>query len=133
MKIIVAPVTAIATLGTLALAPAAQADPYPRSIETQCSATVADSRIRPDQDARVRFTWTAEGNASPGGPVDWVVRRNGRVYDRGSFNSGGGTRSFRFQFSKGNYRVIFQTDTPRTSVFRNCSDSTPTIKVRNRF
>lgn len=125
--------TTIAALGTLAVAPAAQADPYPRSVDTQCVAVTASTKVAPGETVRVKFKWTAEGNANPKGTVNFVAKRkNGVVVKRGSFFSPAKatTKTVALSFPKGNYTVQFRTATGPNSVFQNCSASTDTIRVR---
>jgi hypothetical protein len=134
---VAAATTTVAALGLTLLAPAAQADPYPRSIDTSCVAVAADTTVGPGDKVKVKFKWTAEGNITPKGDVKFVVTRKGTgTVERGSFFSGAKKQSsirvFRFA-RKGNYYVQFQTTTNSKSVFRNCSTSTSKIKVRKNF
>jgi hypothetical protein len=128
--------TTIAALGSLVLAPAAQADPYPRSIDTQCVA-FADGTVAPSANARVRFTWTADGNVAPSGSVRFVVKRaNGVIVKRGSIwkPARRDTKRVKLTFdTPGNFIVKFRTNTGPSSVFQNCKATTDTIKVRERF
>ncbi|WP_374457519.1 hypothetical protein [Nocardioides sp.] len=129
--------TTLVALGSLVMAPAAQADPYPRSIDTSCVAVADDTQVAPGEAVKVKFKWTAEGNVTPKGTVKWTVRntKTGTV-ETGSFWSGAAkkavTKTFTFA-SKGNYYVEFDTKAQKTSVFKNCSTSTSKIKVRKRF
>ncbi|WP_210438958.1 hypothetical protein [Nocardioides xinjiangensis] len=134
---VAAATTTIAALGSLVVAPAAQADPYPRSIDTECVAVAADTTVGPGDTVKIKFKWTADGNITPKGRVEYVVRRvRTGVVETGSFWSGAAnkaqTKNFSFE-RKGNYYVEFDTAAKSTSVFRNCSASTAKIKVRNRF
>ena len=129
--------TTFAALGSLLIAPAAQADPYPRSIETNCVVNVEDNTISPSANARVRFTWTADGNVSPRGSVKFVVKKanNGVVVKRGSFFIPKNTDSKKFNLlfeNQGKFIVKFRTNTGPSSVFQNCETTTDAIKVRGR-
>ncbi len=129
--------TTIATLGSMLVAPAAQAAPYPRSVDTDCIAVADDNRVRPREQVKVKFKWTAEGNLTPSGRVEYAVIRKGTgVVDRGAFYSNSRSESsvnfFRFSRS-GTYYVRFATDTRRDSIFRDCSTSTSPIKVDRRY
>jgi hypothetical protein len=137
-KTAIAAATTFAALSTMLIAPAAHAEPYPRSINTQCVANVADNTISPSANARVRFTWTADGNVSPRGSVKFVVKRanNGVVVKRGSFfvPRSTETKTFKLAFeNEGKFLVKFRTNTGPSSVFQNCQVSTENIKVRDRF
>jgi hypothetical protein len=129
--------TTFAALSTMLVAPA-HAAPYPRSIDTQCVANVADNTISPSANARVRFTWSADGNVSPRGSVKYVVKKanNGVVVKRGSFFKPRSLQTKRFKLAfedKGRFIVKFRTNTGPSSVFQNCQVATETIKVRDRF
>lgn len=137
-KTALAAATTIAALGSMLIAPAAQAAPYPRSIDTQCVVNVEDNTISPSANARVRFTWSADGNVSPRGSVKFVVKKanNGVVVKRGSFFKPTGTKtvSNKLVFEKaGRFIVKFKTNAGPSSVFQNCQVSTETIKVSKRF
>ena len=137
-KTAIAAATTFAAFSTMLIAPAAQAAPYPRSINTQCVVNVEDNTISPSANARVRFTWTADGNVSPRGSVKFIVKRanNGVVVKRGSFYMSKNirTKSFKLAFEdQGKYTVKFRTNTGPSSVFQNCETSTDTIKVRTSF
>jgi hypothetical protein len=130
--------TTITAFGSmLVVAPAANADPYPRSIDTECVAVAADVTVRPGQRVKVRFKWTADGNLTPRGTVKYTVtRKKTGTVERGSFWSGAQNQTQKRFFSferKGNYYVDFRTTLGPQSVFRNCSASTEKIKVRNKF
>jgi hypothetical protein len=130
--------TTLAALGSMLIAPAAQADPYPRSVNTNCVVNVEDNTISPSSNARVRFTWTADGNVSPRGSVKFVVKKanNGVVVKRGSFFKPKGTKTVTNKLvfeDAGKFIVKFRTNTGPSSVFQNCQVATETIKVRNRF
>lgn len=133
---VAAATTTIAALGSMLIGPAAQADPYPRSIDTECVAVAADSKVGPGDRVKVKFKWTAEGNITPKGKVKYaVIRKGSGTVERGSFWSGATKQSSVNVFSfarRGNYYVEFQTATSKQSVFRNCSTSTSKIKVRGR-
>jgi hypothetical protein len=136
-KTAIAAATTFAALSTMLIAPAAQADPYPRSIDTACVAVAADSKVGPGDRVKVKFKWTAEGNITPKGRVNYtVIRKRTGTVDKGFFWSGAKKQSsvkyFRFART-GNYYVEFETATKASSVFRNCSASTSKIKVRKRF
>ena len=133
----IAAATTFAALSTVLIAPAAQADPYPRSIDTECVAVAADTKVGPGDRVKVKFKWTADGNITPKGRVDYTVTRvRTGVVEKGSFWSGAAnktqTRNFTFERT-GNYYVEFETKAKATSVFRNCSASTEKIRVRKRF
>ena len=136
-KTAIAAATTFAALSTMLIAPAAQADPYPRSVDTECVAVAADTKVGPGDSVKVKFKWTADGNITPKGRVSYTVTRvrTGTV-ESGSFWSGAAnrtqTRNFTFERT-GNYYVEFQTKAKATSIFRNCSASTEKIKVRKRF
>jgi hypothetical protein len=137
-KTAIAAATTFAALSTMLIAPSAHAEPYPRSIDTQCVVNVEDGTISPSANARVRFTWTADGNVSPRGSVKFVVKRanNGVVVKRGSFFMGRSTESKAFKLAfedEGKFIVKFRTNTGPSSVFQNCEATTDTIKVRDRF
>jgi hypothetical protein len=129
--------TTLAALGSMMIAPAAHADPYPRSVDTECVAVAADVTVGPGDDVKVKFKWTADGNLTPKGRVAYTVTRvrTGTV-ETGSFWSGAAnrtqTRIFSFKRT-GNYYVEFETKAQTTSIFRNCSASTEKIKVRKSF
>lgn len=129
--------TTLVALGSLVLAPAAQADPYPRSIDTECVAVAADTKVGLGDAVKVKFKWTADGNITPKGRVDYTVTRvrTGEV-DSGTFWSGAAkkaqTKTFSFERT-GNYYIEFSTKAQKTSVFKNCSASTDKIKVRKGF
>lgn len=133
---VAAATTTIAALGSMLIAPAAQAAPYPRSIDTQCVAVAADSKVAPGDRVKVKFKWTAEGNITPKGRVNYTVIRKGTgKVEKGFFWSGAKKQASVNFFSfarRGNYYVEFQTATSKDSVFRNCSTSTSKIKVRGR-
>ena len=129
--------TTFAALGSLLIAPAAQADPYPRSIDTECVAVASDTTVGIGDSTKVKFKWTADGNITPKGTVKYaVIRKGSGTIEKGSFWSGGAnrtqTRTFSFE-RRGNYYVEFQTKTQDTSIFRNCSASTEKIKVRKKY
>ena len=126
--------TTLVALGSLVISPAAQADPYPRSVDTQCIAVAADTKVGPGDRVKVKFKWTADGNVTPKGRVSFTVtrKRTGTV-ERGWFwASGTKKRNFSFE-RRGNYVVRFATAAPDDSILRNCSARTAKIKVRNRF
>ncbi len=129
--------TTITALGSMLIAPAAHASPYPRSIDTSCVAVAADSTVGPGDRVKVKFKWIAEGNVTPKGRVNYVVIRKGSgTIEKGFFWSGAKKQSSVNYFSfdrRGNYYIKFKTSTSSQSVFRNCSASTSKIKVRNRF
>ena len=136
-KTVIAAATTFAALSTMLIAPAAQADPYPRSIDTACVAVAADTKVGPGDRVKVKFKWTADGNITPKGRVNYtVIRKRTGVVEKGFFWSGAKkqatVRYFRFART-GNYYVEFETAAKRTSVFRNCEASTSKIKVRKRF
>jgi hypothetical protein len=136
-KTAIAAATMFAALSTMLVAPAAQADPYPRSVDTECVAVAADTTVGPGDSVKVKFKWTADGNITPKGRVKYtVIRKRTGVVDTGTFWSGAAnktqTRIFRFERT-GNYYVEFQTQAKATSIFRNCEASTEKIKVRKRF
>lgn len=136
-KTAIAAATMFAALSTMLVAPAAQADPYPRSVDTECVAVAADTTVGPGDSVKVKFKWTADGNITPKGRVDYtVIRKRTGTVERGSFWSGAAnktqTRTFSFKRT-GNYYVEFQTKAKATSIFRNCEASTEKIKVRKRF
>ena len=129
--------TTLLALGSLVIAPAAQADPYPRSIDTECVAVAADTKVAPGEAVKIRFKWTAEGNITPKGTVKYVVtRKKTGTVESGSFWSSatkkGVTKTFTFKRT-GNYYVEFDTKAQKTSVFKNCSATTAKIKVRKGF
>ena len=136
-KTAIAAATTFAALSTTLVAPAAQAAPYPRSIDTQCIAVAADSKVGINERVKVKFKWTADGNITPKGRVKYTVTRvrTGTV-ETGTFWSGAANRVqkrfFRFKRT-GNYYVEFQTQAKASSIFRNCSASTEKIKVRKKF
>ena len=134
---VAAATTTIAALGSMLVAPAAQANPYPRSIDTSCVAVAADTKVGPGDEVKVKFKWTADGNITPKGRVNYVVtRKGGGTVEKGFFWSGAKKQSSINYFSfdrRGNYYIDFETGAMNTSVFRNCSASTSKIKVRNRF
>jgi hypothetical protein len=130
--------TTFAALSTMLIAPTAHAEPYPRSIDTQCVVNVEDNTISPSSNARVRFTWSADGNVSPRGSVKFIVKKanNGVVVKRGSFFKPKGTKTVTNKLlfeNEGKFIVKFKTNTGPSSVFQNCQVSTETIKVRDRF
>jgi hypothetical protein len=136
-KTAIAAATMFAALSTVLVAPAAQADPYPRSVDTECVAVADDTRVGPGEAVKVKFKWTADGNITPKGRVKYtVIRKRTGVVDTGFFWSGAAnktqTRIFRFKRT-GNYYVEFQTKAKATSIFRNCEASTEKIRVRKRF
>lgn len=136
-KTAIAAATTFAALGSMLIAPAAQAAPYPRSVDTACVAVAADSKVGPGDRVKVKFKWTADGNITPKGRVKYTVTRvrTGTV-ETGTFWSGAANRTqkrfFRFKRT-GNYYVEFQTQAKASSIFRNCSASTEKIKVRKKF
>ena len=129
--------TTLVALGSLVISPAAQADPYPRSVDTQCIAVAADTKVGPGDRVKVKFKWTADGNITPKGRVKWtVMRKKTGVVQQGSFWSGAKKQATTKRFSferKGNYYIEFETATKASSIFRNCTATTSKIKVRNRF
>lgn len=136
-KTAIAAATTFAALSTMLIAPAAQADPYPRSVDTVCVAVAADTKVGPGDRVKVKFKWTAEGNITPKGRVGYtVIRKRTGVVETGSFWSGAQDKTsvkfFRFKRT-GNYFVEFETKAKASSIFRNCSASTDKIKVRKRF
>jgi len=136
-KTAVAAATTFAALSTMLIAPAAQADPYPRSIGTQCVAVAADSKAGPGDRVKVKFKWTAEGNITPKGRVNYTVtRKKTGTVEKGFFWSGAQKQAtskfFRFKRT-GNYHVEFASAAKASSVFRNCEASTSKIRVRRGF
>lgn len=126
--------TTFAAVASMLVAPAAQADPYPRSIDTQCIAVAADTKVGVGDTVVTKFKWTASGNVTPKGRVTYTVqlKKTGTV-QQGSFRADGTKkRSFKLR-ARGNYVIRFETAAPDTSVLRNCSARTATIKVRKRF
>lgn len=136
-KTAIAAATTFAALSTMLIAPAAQADPYPRSVDTACVAVADDRKVGPGDRVKIKFKWTADGNITPKGRVDYtVIRKRTGVVEKGSFWSGAAnrtqTRIFSFKRT-GNYYIEFQTKAKATSIFRNCEAMTEKIKVRKRF
>lgn len=129
--------TTLLALGSLVIAPAAQADPYPRSIDTTCVAVAADTKVGPGDSVKIKFKWVADGNVTPKGRVNYTVtRKKTGVVDKGFLWSGAKKQSSKL-FVKlqrtGNYYVEFETAVSKKSVFKNCSASTSKIKVRKKF
>ena len=137
MTVAAAATSFAAVASMLVAAPAAQADPYPRSVDTACVAVAADTKVGPGDRVKVKFKWTADGNITPKGRVKWtVMRKKTGVVQQGSFWSGAKKQATTKRFSferKGNYYIEFETATKASSIFRNCTATTSKIKVRNRF
>ena len=112
--------SALMLVGTL-VAPAAQADPYPQSVATTCTATT-NSPVTEGQTVRIRVEWTSAGNATPRGDVqvnviskkdDEIVRSVERYY-------AGKPLTFKFKGLKaGGYQVRIAATTPATSGFKS--------------
>lgn len=136
-KTAIAAATTFAALSTMLIAPAAHAEPYPRSIDTTAVAVADDLTVNPVDYVRVKFKWNSEGTADPVGRVIWKVvnERTGVIVKRGDFWDGRDdlVTRVRFTLQRGNYRVFFRTRTGENSVFQNARALTDVIKVRKRF
>ena len=116
--------SALALVGTL-VAPAAQADPYPQSVETTCTVTT-NTPVPKGRTVRVRVNWFSAGNASPRGDIrvnvirlkdDKLVRSVERYFS-------GDALTYKFtDLRPSGYKVRVIASTPASSVFQGYKTS----------
>ena len=116
---------AAVTLAGLSFAPAAHAEPYPHSVDTQCTAVVKRSPVAAGVAPVFRYRWVTVGTAAPTGKVKIRVirRKTGDVVQRSSRAYTGERTSYSVRpiQKRGRYDVVFVARGGAESVFENCT------------